>query len=176
MDECKPTRDKTLLSQTEKEIMKEHKRVENKFTWVPADKRTSRFGGPMPPRKQENRHPLLWLAREGNEIYLVNSSEDTLDFVIATSGGFQTVDDDVIVANSKDEYEYKNVKPNDAVKVEEYDGFYDLDYVLHISLKVQSIDIGCLEIISPAKKGGVGETVLLWNTKENGKDVSITTK
>ena len=127
----------------------------------------------MPPRKQENRHPLLWLVRERNEIYLVNSSEDTLDFVIATSGGFQTVDDYVIVVNSKNEYEYKNIKPHDAVKVEEYDGFYDLDYYLNITLMVQSIGIGCLEIISPVKKGGVGETVLLWNTKENGKDVSI---
>ena len=154
--------------------MKEHKIIENKFIWVPVDKRTSRFGGPMPPRKPENRHPILWLAREGNELYLVNSSEDTLDFVVAATGGFQTVDDDVVMTvTSENNYEYKNVKPNCAVKVEEYDGFYDLDFVLQVLLRIQSKNIGCIEIRSPATKGGAGETVLLWNTNENGKYVSI---
>ena len=153
--------------------IKEHKILKNKFTWVPIEKRTSRFGGSIPPRKPENRRPLLWLACEGNEVYLVNSSEETLDLVVAKTGGFQTVDEDVMPVASKDKYEYLNVKPNNAVKVEEYDGFYDLDYVLQISVRIQSKKLGCIEIISPAEKGGPGETVLLWNTNENGKHVSI---
>ncbi|MGB5446612.1 MAG: hypothetical protein WBM99_14040 [Psychromonas sp.] len=152
---------------------KYYKVIENGFKWVPLDKRKSKFGGPMTPRKAELRHPLLWLAREGKELYLVNSSEETLDFVAAGTGGFQTVDDDCITVSSKskNKYEYKNVKPNDAVKVEEFDGFYDLDYVLQVSIQVQSKNLGNIEIFSPPKKGGIGETVLLWDTMENGNHV-----
>ena len=39
--------------------MKEHKTVENKFIWVPPDKRMSRFGGSVSPRKPETRAPVL---------------------------------------------------------------------------------------------------------------------
>ena len=159
---------------THEQTRKEHKIVENKFTWVPLDKRASRFGGGLtPPRKAELRRPLFWLARDGGELFFVNSSKDTLDFVIAESGGFQTIDDDVMTVGSKEKYEYKNVMPNHAVKVEEYDGFYDLDYLLQVSMRIKSKSTGCIEIISPPEKGGLEETVLLWNTKENGKNVSI---
>ena len=70
-------------------------------------------------------------------------------------------------------YEYKNVKPNDAVKVEEYDGFYDLDYLLQVSMSVQSKNIGSIEISTPPEKSGIGEMILLWDTMENGHNVSI---
>ena len=159
---------------------KHHKVIENSFKWVPLDKRKSKFGGPMTPRKAELRHPILWFARQGKELYLVNSSEETLDFVAAGTGGFQTVDDDCITVSTKNKnkykykYEYKNVKPNDAVKVEEFDGFYDLDYVLQVSMRVQSKNLGGIEILTPPKKGGIGEIVILWDTMENGKNVSIT--
>jgi hypothetical protein len=153
---------------------KHHKVIENSFKWIPLDKRKSKFGGPMTPRKAELRNPLLWFSCEGKELYLVNSSEETLDLVAAGTGGLQTVDDDCISVSTKNKYEYKNVKPNDAVKVEEFDGYYDLDYLLQVSLKVQSKNLGCIEILTPAKKGGIGETVLLWDTMENGKNVSIT--
>ena len=153
--------------------MKKHEIVENKFTWVPVDKRVSRFGGSLPPRKAESRTPLLWLARSGCDLFLVNESEEILDFVFAGTGGFQTVDEDVMTVASKDQYEYTNVKPNSAVKVDEYDGFYDLDYVLQVSLKIQSKSLGCVDVLSPAKKGGVGETALLWDSNEAGKGVYI---
>ena len=48
-----------------------------------------------------------------------------------------------------------------------------LDYVLQVSLKIQSKNIGCIDVRSPAEKGGVGETVLLWNSNEAGKGVYI---
>jgi hypothetical protein len=52
--------------------MKEHKTLAGAFNWIPMDKRMSKFGGPMSPRKPELRRPVLWLARTGNELYLVN--------------------------------------------------------------------------------------------------------
>ena len=151
--------------------MKEHKTVENKFIWVPPDKRMSRFGGSVSPRKPETRAPVLWLAREGNELYLVNSSKSTLDLVIADGSGFQTVDDEVIKVNNTEKYEYTNVKPNNAVKIEEYDGFYDLDLILFVTIMIKSKDLGCINITPCGKKGGVKETVLLWDNGEKGKHV-----
>jgi len=150
-----------------------HKVIENSFKWIPPDKRKSRFGGLVSPRKTELRRPLLWLAREGNELYLVNSSQETLDLVVARTGGFQTVDDDCLTVSSENKYKYKNIQPNNAVKVEEFDGFYDLDYVLQVVINIQSKNMGCIKILTPPEKGGIGEIVLLWDTMENGNHVSI---
>ena len=154
---------------------KQNKVIENNFKGIPIDQRKSKFGGPMSPRPKENRLPILWFAREGKELYLVNSSEEMLDFVAAGIDEFQTVDDDCITVSSenKNKYEYKNVKPNDAVKVEEFDGYYDLDYLLQVSIQIQSKNLGNIEIFSPPEKGGIGEIVLLWDTMEKGKNVSI---
>lgn len=160
--------------------MKEHKTIKNEFTWIPLHERKSKFGGgPKPYRKPEKRRPVLWLAvninktDRGREIYLVNNSEESLDFVIADSGGFVTDDDDVLTVSNTEKYKYEDVKPNEAVKVEVYDDMYDLDSVLQIYLRVQSAQLGCVEIKGPPEKGGVGEAVLLWDSGEAGKYVAI---
>ena len=145
--------------------MKE-KTITNGFVWVPMDKRIGMFGLPMPPRPAETRKPLLWLARKGNELYFVNSTDETIDLILADTGGYQTLDDDVMIISSDGAYEYQNVLPGDAVKVEEFDGFYDLDFVLQVGIKLKSKKLGSIEILTPAKKGGVGETILLWDTGE----------
>lgn len=157
----------------QEKTMKEHKTIKDGFAWVPLEKRTSRFGGARPPRKSETRKPVLWLARDGSDLYFVNDSQDSLEFVIADTGGFQTVDDDAMTITSKEQYEYRNVNPGDAVKVDEYDQFYDLDYVLQVYLKIKSLSLGCIEIRSPAEKGGVDEAVLLWDSGEAGNHVLI---
>ena len=153
--------------------MKEHKIIENKFTWISPSSRESIFGGAVQPRKPELRIPILWLVRDGGELYLVNLSAESLDVVSTASGGFQTVDDDVASITSNNGYTYKNVKPDFAVKIEEYDGYYDLDYVLQVVLTIQSKNLGTIEILSSPEKGGVEETVLLWDNGEAGKNVSI---
>jgi hypothetical protein len=153
--------------------MKEHKTLAGAFNWIPMDKRMSKFGGPMPPRKPELRRPVLWLARAGQELYLVNDLKEALNDVVADYGGWVTADEQVATVASAAEYRYKHVQSGEGVKVEQYDGYYDLDYVLAVVLKVQSPSLGCLEIESPAEKGGLGETILLWNTGEPGKWVKI---
>lgn len=54
--------------------MNEHKSIKDSFVWVSPDKKKRRFGGDMPPRKPESRHPILWLAQKDNERYLVNNA------------------------------------------------------------------------------------------------------
>ena len=156
--------------------MQKHKRFVDEFTWIPIDKRPNPFDlpgwYPRPYRKPELRKPKYWLARNGGELYFVNNTDEVLDFVSTKTGGFLTADDDIVTLGCKG-YSYNEVMPLEAVKIEEFDGYFDLDYVIQVDIFVKSKKEGSLKIQSPAKKGGVGETVLLWDTGEEGKFVSI---
>ncbi len=147
--------------------MVKEKTSRNIPTWIPLDKRIG-----IPPRKPELRRPLFWLMRDGNELFFVNSSDEVIDSLIASSAGFVTQDDDVATVSSPD-YKYANIAVNEAVKVDNYDDYYDLDYVIQVVLKLNHPKLGNLEIYSPSKKGGLGETILLWDTGESGKNVFV---
>jgi len=155
----------------------QQKTIKDGFTWLPMDKRVDKLGFPLPPRKPELRKPLLWVAIESaqedfiDDIYLVNSSDEVLEVVISNTGGFQTCDDDILTMSSKG-FEYKNVANGDAVKVGEYHQILDSDYVLQLSLTITTKH-GVIEITPQAEKGGFKEVVLLWDTKEVGKGVTI---
>ena len=157
--------------------MQKHERfVDEFFTWIPIDKRPNPFGPPgwypRPYRKPELRKPKYWLARDGGELYFVNNTDEVLDFVSSETGGFITADDDVSCVGGSG-YSYNKVMPLEAVKIEEFDGYYDLDFVIGVTIFVKSKKEGSLKIQSPSAKGGVGETVLLWDTGEEGKFVLI---
>jgi hypothetical protein len=166
--------------------MKELKRVQGKFEWVsPQEQRTMTRLSPMPlpPHAPEYRRPIYWLATtevsqsEGapypTELYFVNWSGETLDSVIAGSGGFQTVDDDVLSFSNDQGYVYRNVAPNEAVKVEVFDNYYDLDQMFVIAIEVRSRTQGFLRMTTGPEKGGVSEQVLLWDNSEPGKRVTV---
>lgn len=165
--------------------MQELKVIENVPAWIPLCVRRVGWRGPMPipPRPPEHRRPLLWLMpkREtsGNyaqELFLVNSTGEVLDEVVAATGGFQTVDDDdVLTVGSPAEgrYRYKDVLPGSAVKVEEHDGFYDYDYVLQVSVVITCKTLGRVEFFAPATKGDFGEAILLWDNGDLGKHVHM---
>jgi hypothetical protein len=151
--------------------MKIHKTRNDGFTWVPPGQQGRIYI--EPPRKKETRRPLLWLARNHEELYLVNDSGETLDIVTATSGGFFTADELVGTLSSESAYRYEMVQSGTAVKVDEYNIIYDSDFLLQVYLTVQSQKLGRLEITSPPEKGGVQETVLLWDSGEAGSGVTI---
>ena len=153
--------------------MKVHKVISNAALWVPVSVRKCWFGDALQHQKGVMRSPLLWLYRDDNDLYLVNDSGETLTKVIADCAGFQTVDDDVLTTNSIEPYCYEAVLPNTAVKVEEYDGFYDLDYMLQVYLTIQSPALGHVEFVTPKAKGGISDTVLLWQMGETGKGVTL---
>ena len=132
------------------------------------------FGLPMPPRKPETRNPKFWLDRDGDDLYFINDSEEILDLVSAATGGFQTCDDAVLTVGSNNDYVYENVMPKEAVKIEEFDPFYDSDFILQVYIDVKSKNEGSLAIQSPAEKGGIKEAVLMWDTGEAGRYTSIT--
>lgn len=151
--------------------MKRNKIISGAFTWIPVHQRKSKFGGLVAPRKDELRSPVLWLARHDNELYLVNHTNQIFDQVLVATGGFQTLDNNVMPISGHNMLTYKKVKPDDAILLDTFDGIYDLDYLFQVSMIIQSDKFGCFEIRSPTEKGEIQETVLLWNTGEIGKNV-----
>ena len=74
--------------------MREHKRVSNEFKWT----------------RSEKKKPVFYVVRYGEELYFVNDSTETLNSVSTTTGGCQTVDDEVMPISSPDPlYLYKDV-------------------------------------------------------------------
>lgn len=140
----------------------EHKRYAKKFVWVPYYKRIGRFGFPLS-NKVDDRIPVFWTAVSGNELYFVNGSGETLEYVKVKTGGFQTCDD-VIVNVSTDGYSYvyEYVKPTESVKIDEYDFYLDSDYLLQRDIEIKSPKYGILELSTKPEKGGISECVLMW--------------
>lgn len=105
----------------------------------------------------------------GQALYFVNSSNEILDVVSSDIGGFMGS----ISSDNNPSFLYKNVLPNESVKVEEYDGFYDLDYLLGFSLSIESKRYGKIKIKPPAKKGGLKKQPLLYADNSLPRYVSL---
>lgn len=109
-------------------------------------------------------HPLLWLARRstsglGDELLLVNGSEHVLDLVSFSSAAAITVDD-AAHGSGSDKRCYRQVQPGQAVKVDEYDNFYDLDYLISIEIEVIAPGLGTLCFKPSPVKGGLKSQLL----------------
>ena len=112
----------------------------------------------------------------GRDLFFVNDSNETLDFVKAEDGGFITCDDEVVNTWTEEGkgYRYNDVLPKEAVKVAEFDDYYDLDYVLSVSITIKSASRGVLNFSTPLEKGGIKECVLLYDSGDFGKGCSMT--
>lgn len=122
----------------------------------------------FPPRAVE-RDVMFSLMNYKGSLYFVNDSNETLDVVSSESFGF--ILDSSLEGSPK--FYYENVKPNESVKVEEYDDFYDLDYVLGFDIFIQSANLGQVKIVPPPKKGGVREQELLYKDMNTPSRVSF---
>ena len=130
-----------------KEIHK--KRLQNNFTWTPADKRLDNIGQPVPPRPADKRKPKLWLTNaiknndetlEAYDIFLVNSSGMSLKSVTVDSGGWYYDADELIESSQNDKIEYKNINDGEAIKVFIYHPLYDDDETTWLSLKIEMVN------------------------------------
>ena len=156
--------------------MKEKRILKHSYNWVPPFERKSRFPGNDKPHrigKPEKRKPYLWVTRSlpkqlESDLFLINDSGEVLEEVISNISGFVTSDEDVHPFSSKASYTYKNVQPGEAVKVEEYNEMLDSDFVLGLSVQIKSEELGEIEISISGTRGGIGETVILWDTLETG--------
>lgn len=156
--------------------MFELKVIERGPVWAPPQDRSSRFGGPVYVHAPETRKPLLWLVPlagdKGRDLYLVNATGEALELVHGDPGGFMTVDDQVVTAQSKGGYTYRDVPAGAAVRIDEYDYILDSDWMVSISGEVHSARLGRLCFSAGPERGSLPETVLLWDSGEPGKDVT----
>jgi len=107
-----------------------------------------------------------------SNIYFVNHSDETLEYVGAGAGGFATVDDDeVISVEPQGKYQYRNVKPEDKVLVDRYDIVFDSDFLLQLVVTVVSKKLGKIEFTTPGKKGQIYTGTLLYDDGTSPKDV-----
>jgi hypothetical protein len=132
------------------------------------------YAAPIPPGPDAPA-PLFWLIVDGEELFFVNSTDAMLKRVSATLGGFETCDDDVVTVNNGDGYTYKDVRPNEAVKIEKFLTIEDSDWMFQITIHIVSNVLGEMKITPPMEKGKVSGQVLLWDNNEPGKNVSIKT-
>lgn len=128
------------------------------------------YAVPIPP-DPDAPAPLLWLCPRGDDLFFINSTDTTLERVSATLGGFETCDDDVVTVSNGDGYTYKDVRPDEAVKIEKFCPNADSDYVFQITIHIVSGLLGKMKITPPTEKGGVSGQVLLWDNNEPGKNV-----
>ena len=153
--------------------MFEQKRVMNEFEYVPFNNRSSKYDPitPLPPRKGGDRKATFWMVAGENEtnlitnIYFVNSSDEILKEVIYSSSGMQTIDDEVSSSTSK-ELSYKDVLPGEAVKIDEYDAFYDSDLLVAYYATVVSKKVGRVDYSTLPSKRCINEVVLQWDDGE----------
>ena len=139
----------------------DHKRKPSTFEWVPYHERMRNA------KTIEKRKPFCWLAREGDDLYFINETDEVLTTVTTSSGGYCTADDDVVSMSENNGYTYKSVQPKEAVKIDELDDFFDGDFILQSYVSVESEKLGSLELRSSPEKGGSrGNEVLLWDTGE----------
>ncbi|WP_280553463.1 hypothetical protein [Halomonas sp. 25-S5] len=156
--------------------MKQPKRLQDVFTWLPPQQRVGRFGFPLAHGPSEEKRPVFWLelsgGRKEGELYFINDSQDTLDYVKVEAAGFMTADDDTITLEA-DGITYHDVLPHEAVKIEEFDGVYDLDIVFQVGLEVKGETYGKMRIRTPPGKGFIPRQELLWDNGQSGKNVVV---
>ena len=123
-----------------------------------------------PSRRQENESASIWLdclpeEHVGRGLYLVNGSDEVLTWVKAVAISAITIEDDAFGAGGES-LSYSEVKPGDAVKLDEYDGFYDLDYLLTIEVSLCSAKLGIQRFTPSPRKGGLKRQGLVWRATE----------
>ena len=110
---------------------------------------------------RDDRKPIYWLHRDNNDLFFINDSEKVLDYVIGGSGGCVSYDDGVLSVENA-QYRYEMVQPGEAVKIHEYDDYYDRDYLLQASVTIVSGGEE-IQLLGKVEKSGVkGQNVLVF--------------
>ena len=155
--------------------MEHSKRLQDAFTWLPPQQRIGRFGFPLARGPIEAKRPVFWLEltrRKEGDLYFINDSPEVLDYVKVEPAGYMTADDDVLTLEAKGTT-YHDVLPREAVRIEAFDGYYDLDMVFQITLEVKSKAHGKIRFRTPPEKGYIPRQELLWDNGEPGKHVAV---
>ncbi|MCH1929557.1 hypothetical protein L9G16_05135 [Shewanella sp. A25] len=94
------------------------------------------------------------------DIYLVNNTGETLDYVEFGSAGMITIDDEAF-GGGPEILRYTDVKQGEAVKVEQLDTFYDSDFLVIVDVKIKSELLGIQEFRTTSHRAKSIHKVLL---------------
>lgn len=141
--------------------MFDKKRLHQHFVWQ-AGSSSGRWASAL----RENDVPLIWLTclstASGRELYLVNHSGAHIEHLSVIRACHTCIDGEYF---NKDVPElcYEHIQPDEAVKIEHYDEYYDLDLLLGLKLKIVSQVLGERILITKNVMGGTKrDEVLLW--------------
>ena len=151
--------------------MFELKRLHGHFTWN-AGSASGRWARAI--REQDS--PLIWLTclstPFGRELYCVNQTDHVIDSIEILRSCHACIDGEYFHKEVSEVY-YQQVQPNEAVKVEHYDEYYDLDVLLGLKLRVDSHIIGKRTFCAKNVVGGTKrDEVLMWKNQLKVKTTS----
>lgn len=106
-------------------------------------------------------HPWYWFKRSGHQLWFVNSSPETLAKVVSDSVGFFLVDgEELHCTSAAPERVYLNVQSGEGVWVDEFDDFWDPDFLIQTRVQVTT-GAGETNTYSSCGKGGSSNARLL---------------
>lgn len=138
------------------------------FVWIPPHLEADGVRPKFPPRKPELRKPLLWVAVTNNQAWLVNCCDQALPRVVVQKGGVGGGDEPATY-NANEDWIYRDIPPGFCALVDEWDGFYDLDFYLYCYLDIEVPGYGDMSFCADGtRKGRIDEQVLLWDNGDKG--------
>ena len=111
-------------------------------------------------RTDQSIAPVFSLARRGDLLFFVNHSDRVLDYVSSEASGALATGDGMTFADGG-RYNYPDVRPREAVLLDEYDMVLDSDFYIALEVHLASAALGQWSF-STTNKGGTGSIVLLW--------------
>lgn len=148
--------------------------------WVPPQNKDK--SGPTAPAifKPEKRKPKYYFSFFdspdskiwSHELYFVNISGKTLKKVMGDAGGFAGE----ATANWEGR-EYENVKSNEAVKINEFHGMYDSDFIKQLDVVLITEDDVRKQYRSVIGKTDSPKFIILeWDNGDLGKEIELISK
>ncbi len=156
--------------------MSTHKRLLDKFPWIPLEKRPGRIPGPPPmSRKPETRRPLYFLKFDNDELFFVNLTDETLSRVSTESDSKMKdfMNEEQYLDMGGPSFRYDFVKPQEAVRIDKYDQFLDPESIIYVNITVSKPNYDEI-VFRIGGKGGVNkDMVLLWDNGDSNRRVRV---
>ena len=154
--------------------MKKAKVKHDGFDWVPPHELIK-----FPLRKPDDRKPIFRTVRKsaeegkGSELFLVNHSGTSVKIIKVFNTSFITVDDNTYFSTDDEGIIYYDIPDGSAVKIDHFDDYYDLDYVIGFVVELESEALGKYRFNCFGEKGGVKDMVILWETGETDRKINL---
>ncbi|MCC5922038.1 MAG: hypothetical protein LAT68_06870 [Cyclobacteriaceae bacterium] len=119
------------------------------------------------------RTPLYRIVKDGNAVFFINDSAECLTRIISNSSGMINFDEGSAALDSAGFCAYEQVEVGEAVQIDEYDPYYDDEFIIQYKINVESPERRTRRFQCILPKGGKAEIVLMWDSGEEGRNVSL---